>query len=400
MKWEYRRDNIIDTIKSMPSDIICLQELDQENFNEHFRRELAFKGYKGLLWPKSRAKTMMDREAKLVDGCAIFYKAAKYVLLDKQCIDFANTAINRPDMKGEHDIFNRVMPKDHIAVAAFFENRQTGARMIVANAHIHWDPKFEDVKIVQVAILMDQLARFADKWADHRPLTPAEKAVPKHSEADPDIDAFDSSTEPPATPTPELAASQKYSSGTQIPLILAGDFNSLKTSAIYELLSRGGLPRDIPEFAGRSYGAFTRDGIAHPFTLRNAYAGDSTHASGTSHYVPHASSSSSSPSLSPSPSSVPVGTGLAPTMTTTTMPPTPVAALAGEDDYIAITNYTPDFQGCIEYVFHSPQLRRRRVLGNVDFGYTAKVPGFPDWHFPSDHLPLWAEFGVERGKKK
>ena len=46
----------------------------------------------------------------------------RYILLDKQLIDFANTAINRPDMKGEHDIFNRVMPRDDIGVLAFLEN--------------------------------------------------------------------------------------------------------------------------------------------------------------------------------------------------------------------------------------------------------------------------------------
>src|SRR4051812_48725679 len=55
----------------------------------------------------------------------------RYILLDKQIVDFANTAINRPDMKGEHDIFNRVMPRDDIGVLAFLENRVTGSRLIV-----------------------------------------------------------------------------------------------------------------------------------------------------------------------------------------------------------------------------------------------------------------------------
>ncbi len=49
-----------------------------------------------------------------VDGCAIFYKASKWILLEKHLIDYANIAINRPDMKNHHDIFNRVMPKDNI----------------------------------------------------------------------------------------------------------------------------------------------------------------------------------------------------------------------------------------------------------------------------------------------
>jgi CCR4-NOT transcription complex subunit 6 len=335
LQWEYRRDLVFEEIKELNADVICLQECDQENFNEFFRGELAILGFKGIFFQKSRARTMIEREAKLVDGCAIFYRAAKFILLDKQLIAFANTAINRPDMKGEHDIFNRVMPRDNIAVVAFFENRMTGSRMIVTNAHLHWDVKEEDVKVVQTAILMDQIAEFADKWAEFPPCT--DKTLSRANEPDLDIQADLEQTEP--------APSQKYTSGSQIPLIVAGDFNSLKDSAVYELLAKGSLKKDIPEFSGRSYGKFTRDGIVNPFTLRNAYAGD-------------------------------------------------------PEDYIAITNYTPDFQGTIEYIFHSPSLRRRKVLGNVDFEYLQKVPGFPNYHFPSDHLALYAEFAVEPRKER
>ena len=86
-------------------------------------------------------------------------------MLDKQLIDFANTAINRPDMKGEHDIFNRVMTRDDIATVAFLESRQTGARQMVVNLHLFWDPQFKDVKVVQVAILLEQLNRLSREYA-------------------------------------------------------------------------------------------------------------------------------------------------------------------------------------------------------------------------------------------
>ena len=50
-----------------------------ENFHEFFRSKLALKDYKGVFWPKTRAKTMTDKESRSVDGCAIFYKNSKYV---------------------------------------------------------------------------------------------------------------------------------------------------------------------------------------------------------------------------------------------------------------------------------------------------------------------------------
>ena len=341
LEWEYRRDLILGEIKALDADIICLQEVDQENYHDFFRRELAMHDYKGIFWPKSRARTMLEREAKLVDGCAIFYKGAKFICLDKQLVDFGNTAINRPDMKGEHDIFNRVMPRDHVAVVALFETRLTGARMIIANAHMYWDPKFDDVKLVQAAILMEQTGRFADQWARHPPCT--NKAAYRHTEMDGD------STNPdtPDVSAPEPAPSQEYSSGTQIPLVVCGDFNSAKETGVYQLLSQGYVGPDHPDLAGRSYGSFTRDGIAHPFKLRSAYDGEN-----------------------------------------------------GLGDYLEFTNYTPGFSGCIEYIWHSTALRCRRLLGNVDFDYLQKVPGFPNFHFPRDHIPLCAEFAVEPRKER
>lgn len=91
---------------------------------------------------------MSEKDAKLVDGCATFYKGSKYILLDTQLIDFANIAINRPDMKDHHGIFNRVMPRDDIAVVTLFENRLTGGRIIVVNTHIFWNPVYADVKLI------------------------------------------------------------------------------------------------------------------------------------------------------------------------------------------------------------------------------------------------------------
>ncbi|KAF2817864.1 uncharacterized protein BDZ99DRAFT_514080 [Mytilinidion resinicola] len=83
-----------------------LPSLDFQNFNSH--PSLAHNDYKGVFWPKSRARTIAEKEANLVDRCTTFYKNSKYILLDKHLTDFANTAINRPDMKDEHDVFNGI----------------------------------------------------------------------------------------------------------------------------------------------------------------------------------------------------------------------------------------------------------------------------------------------------
>ncbi len=334
LSWDYRKRLILEEINGYDADIVCLQEVERESFDEFFRRELALKDYKGVFWPKSRAKTMAEKDAKLVDGCATFFKTSKFHLLDKQLIDFANTAINRPDMKGEHNTFNRVMPRDHIAVACFLENRVTGARLMVANTHLFWDPAYADVKLVQTAIMMEQLAKFSEKWAKWPACT--DKQVFRHSEADGNGDS-DINDEPV-----ELGQSLEYSSGPQIPLIICGDFNSASGTGVYDLLTNGSLPGNHADFTNRGYGTFTRDGMAHPFKLKSAY---------------------------------------------------------NDTEELTFTNYVPHFAGVLDYIWYSTNtLSVRGLLGNVDAEYLKRVPGFPNPHFPSDHLPLKAVFSVKPQK--
>jgi CCR4-NOT transcription complex subunit 6 len=257
-------------------------------------------------------------------------------LLDKQLIDFANTAINRPDMKGEHDIFNRVMPRDDIAVVAFLENRATGSRLIVGNVHVFWNPAFTDVKLVQVAILMEGITKFANKWAKYPPCT--EKEMFRFANGD----SEDGKVTADTTQVPGI--SMEYSDGAQIPLLLCGDFNSLPDSGIYDLIVQGSLSNAHADLGSRKYGNFTRDGISHPFSLKSSYSS------------------------------------------------------IGE---MAFTNYTPGFQGVLDYIWYSTNtLQVVGLLGDIDKEYLKRVPGFPNYHFPSDHVALYAQYVVKSRKEK
>lgn len=335
LSWEYRKGRILEEIRCLDADIVCLQEIDRESFDDFFKLELCLNDYEGIFWPKSRAKTMSVQDARLVDGCATFYKASKYIFLEKAPVEFANIAINRQDMKGEHDTFNRVMPRDHIALITFLENRMTGSRIIIGNAHLLWDPEYADVKLVQVAILMEQVTKYAEKWAK-RPACP-NKAAFHRSQVDDGV--VHHSDERPMTPRP----SAEYPSGPQIPLIICGDFNCASDSGVYELITNGSVPGNHSDMGTRGYGSLTRDGMAHPFKLKSAY-------------------------VSP--------------------------------QQLSFTNYTPNFTGILDYIWYSTNaLHVQELLGNVDEEYLRRVPGFPNHWFPSDHLPLKADFSVKPRKE-
>ncbi|KAK0727469.1 Endonuclease/exonuclease/phosphatase [Lasiosphaeria miniovina] len=340
LSWEYRKDRIIQEIRERDADILCLQEIATDVFRDFFSPELAQDDYKGIQWPRPKAKTMSEKDAQAVDGCAVFYKASKWILLDKQLLDYANIAINRPDMKNQHDIFNRVMPKDNIGVICFFESRQTGARIIVANTHLAWEPTLADVKLVQTAILMEHLTKLAEKYARWQPLK--DKRM---------IQVPSSMTEDGVEPRPDLpdpAPSQEYRNNTDIPLLVCGDYNSTYDSSVYELLSMGRVSPNHSDFNKYQYGNFTRDGIEHPFSMRSAYV----HLNGT-------------------------------------------------PDELPFTNYVPGFAEVIDYIWYSTNtMEVVELLGPPDQQHLKRVPGFPNYHFPADHIQISAEFVIKARKDK
>lgn len=327
---------ILEELKSRDADILALQEVDIENYNEFFAPQLALLDYKGVFQAKGRARTMNEREAKVVDGSATFYRASKFMLLQKHVINYSHEAINRPDMKGEHDVYNRVMPRDHIALVTFLENKRTGSRLIVVNTHLTWEVWFTDVKIVQVAILLEQLAKKAEEFARWPPS--------KDKDKEPFRFANEDGPEGAEVVKLELVPSQSYDNGSQIPLLICGDFNSTTDSGVCELITEGALSSSHSEISSQKYGDFTRNGMSHPFSLKSSYS---------------------------------------------------------EVGELPFTNWTPDFREVIDYIWYSTNtLQVASLLGEVDRDYMSRVPGFPNYHFPSDHLLLNAEYYVKERKER
>lgn len=79
LDWGYRKGQILKQLLDAQADIICLQEVDADSYDDFFLRNLTPENYKGVHQPKSRAKTMSESERKKVDGCATFFKTTKYV---------------------------------------------------------------------------------------------------------------------------------------------------------------------------------------------------------------------------------------------------------------------------------------------------------------------------------
>lgn len=182
--------------------------------------------------------------------------------------------MQRSDFKKTDDMFNRVLGKDHIAVVCLMEDKTTGTRVIVANAHIHWDPSFSDVKLVQVALLLEEIEKMANNFAKYPPRPPSTPS--KLTDPDSGEPSGSSSSRPPPV----------YTDGTKIPLIVCGDYNSVMDSGVYEFMTNGSLPANHPDFLSHMYGKYTSDGLRHRLGLKSAYAAPGAGDAPVTNYTP------------------------------------------------------------------------------------------------------------------
>ncbi|KAG8184297.1 hypothetical protein JTE90_008982 [Oedothorax gibbosus] len=254
LDWSYRKKHILQELTHYKADIISLQEVETEQFYTYFLPQLQEEGYDGIFSPKSRAKTMSENERKHVDGCAIFYKTDKFTLVREHLMEFNQLAM--ANAEGSDDMLNRVMTKDNIGLAALLQTKagayspgvdpsRMNQAILVCTAHIHWDPEYSDVKLIQTMMLVHEIKTFVDDILQ-------KSSVPPSQKLDPNV----------------------------IPLILCGDFNSLPDSGVIEYLCSGRVSTrhcDFKEFLyndclskiGHSAKATE---FTHPFQMSRAYS--------------------------------------------------------------------------------------------------------------------------------
>lgn len=224
LNWDYRKQLILHEILSYDADIVCLQEVETSQYEQYFKPQLRMRGgYDGVFSPKSRARTMSDWDKSFVDGCATFFKADKFKLEDKTLVEFNQTALARPSLRKHKDVYNRVMTRDNISVLVRLEHKESRQELIVGNVHIHWDPSYRDVKLLQTIMLVEEL----------------EKMSVVHPKA---------------------------------AIIVCGDFNSLPGSGVCTFLETGSVAPDHADFMEHTYEPYTTEGAFHSLGLRNAYS--------------------------------------------------------------------------------------------------------------------------------
>jgi CCR4-NOT transcription complex subunit 6 len=242
LSWEYRFHNIMRELADAAPDVVCLQEIQADHYENHLYAAMSDQGFEGVYKQKTRQSMGL---AGKVDGCALFWRRSKFHLVESYSIEFnelaqrqASQVLGLNPRSEEGMNFLSRLSKDNVAQLVVLElanpqlatrtNRDPINQVCIANTHLYSNKDFPDVKLWQAWQLLQELENFA------------------------------------------------MSRGTSLPLMICGDFNSTPDTAVYDLLMRQTVHPGHPDVnvqTGDDCPNVLPDAmnITHSFQLGSAY---------------------------------------------------------------------------------------------------------------------------------
>ncbi|KAH1251768.1 Carbon catabolite repressor protein 4 3 [Glycine max] len=157
INWGRRKRVICDELFGWDPDIICLQEVDK-----YF--ELS-----DIMVKAGYAGSYKRRTGDAADGCAMFWKADKFRLLEGESIQFKDIGLR--DNVAQLSVFE-FEHKQRLSsiVLVFYLFRQMcesdSRRMLVGNIHVLYNPNRGEVKLGQIRFLSSRAQYLSEKWAE------------------------------------------------------------------------------------------------------------------------------------------------------------------------------------------------------------------------------------------
>uniref|UniRef100_A0A3B4Y9J3 Angel homolog 2 n=1 Tax=Seriola lalandi dorsalis TaxID=1841481 RepID=A0A3B4Y9J3_SERLL len=184
LPWEYRLPNLLTEIQQLDADILCLQEVQEDHYENQIKPALQRLGYQC---------EYKKRTGRKPDGCAIIFKSSRLSLLSSNPVEFL-----RPS--------DALLDRDNVGLVVLLRPNHASnqsdpsAFICVANTHLLYNPRRGDIKLAQLAILLAEISRLS-----------------------------------------------RLPDGSTNPVVLCGDFNSTPWSPLYSFLTTGRLDyRGLP----------------------------------------------------------------------------------------------------------------------------------------------------------
>ncbi|AWP20412.1 Polypeptide N-acetylgalactosaminyltransferase [Scophthalmus maximus] len=183
LPWEHRLPNLLAEIRQHGADILCLQEVQEDHYENQMKPALHALGYQCEYKKRTGSKP---------DGCAVIFNSSRLSLVSSNPIEFfrpGDALLNRDNV----GLVVLLRPNDN-------DPSSSAACICIANTHLLYNPRRGDVKLAQLAILLAEVGRLS-----------------------------------------------RLPDGSAGPVVLCGDFNSTPGSPLYRFLTTGSLDyRGLP----------------------------------------------------------------------------------------------------------------------------------------------------------
>ncbi|XP_073150848.1 carbon catabolite repressor protein 4 homolog 5 [Henckelia pumila] len=309
LDWEFRKKLLCKEVTGYQPSILCFQEVDHFNdLNDLFAKN----GFKGV----HKART-----GEACDGCAIFWKTEQFTLLHEESIDFQRFGLRNNVAQLCVLKMNQTGPSgDDITESP---NDTSSPSLVIGNIHVLYNPKRGDIKLGQMRIFLRRAYTLSQEWGS-------------------------------------------------IPVVIAGDLNSLPQSAMYQFLASSELHTQRHDRRMISGQIYPSEHVESQFWRNHVWRWTGEElmlATGSRNsYLRHPLKLSSAYSNVPGSFKYrdKVGEPLA-------------------------TSYHSMFTGTVDYIWHTSDLAPLRVLETLPMHTLKKTGGLPSKEWGSDHLALVCE---------
>ncbi|KAI4803666.1 hypothetical protein KUCAC02_025327 [Chaenocephalus aceratus] len=182
LDWSYRCSLLLEEIQEWEPDILCLQEVQENHYHQQLYPALSQMGYTCVY--KRRTGTKRD-------GCATCYRSSCFSEVSVAMLEFFRP---ETELLDRHNVGIIVLLRPVVMNGSVVKAK--GPPLCVANTHLLFNPRRGDVKLAQLAIMLAEI-----------------NSVVKSCNA----------------------------KGEHCNLILCGDFNSIPSMPLYQLITTGEL---------------------------------------------------------------------------------------------------------------------------------------------------------------
>jgi CCR4-NOT transcription complex subunit 6 len=147
-RWTRRRDKLMEELRGMKADILCLQEVSAKGLKETFMPGLKHVGLDCCGFAPSKFGTQVKGKfAHRNVGCAIFARAEKFNIVSSKRVHLKDYA--PLDNCRSHNLYVDVQSKWNSMAMLMLQVRETNQTICVANTHLYWNPVRADIKALQ-----------------------------------------------------------------------------------------------------------------------------------------------------------------------------------------------------------------------------------------------------------